>query len=602
MLLPPEADFVSGIMTATGVKALSQNVIAPGRTNQNGDLPLQLDPKIREGIGLQRRGDLEAAAAIYAETLEREPEHAQALHYLGLVRFQQKRLEEAAHLLTRSLQQDPGNPNAWSDLGMVRVQADAAQESLEPFSRALALAPEHPDALNNMAQALRKLGRFEQARPLLERLVALNPNSAAAYYALASVQQKANDVAVAIATYQKALRLDPNDRRIRLGLGDAYESAGKFKQAKTQYLAVLRRDPNSPLALARLLQLREGGLDPAWVDRALALADDPDTPQDGRIRLNVALGYFHDRQKNYDDAFRRLQLGYDAQAEREPFDSNGYTRAIDKLVEVLTAEFYETAPTSGIDSERPIFVVGMPRSGTTLTEQILSSHSRIAAGGELAMLLKVSYQIRELSRSGEPYPGGLRTVGRVGLRRMARDYLKHLDKISDSTARVTDKLPFNFMHLGVIALIFPNARIVHCRRHPLDNCLSCYFTSFADQIRFANQLDTLGRYYLDYHRLMQHWHEVLPVEIFDLQYEDLIGDTEGRIRALLDYCGLEWEDACLSFHETQRGVRTPSRWQVRQPIYTGSVQRWRNYQQQLEPLAEILAPIIESDAAGPAAS
>jgi tetratricopeptide (TPR) repeat protein len=556
---------------------------------------LKPDPKILEGIKRQRQGDLDAAAGIYAALLENEPEHAAALHYLGLVRFEQNQLKEAEDLLTRSLHQDPGNPDVWSDLGMVRVRADAAQDALDPFARALALAPEHPDALNNMAQALRSLGRLEQARLLLERLVALKPDSANAYYALASVQQRTNGVSDAIETYQKAVRLDPNDRRIRLGLGDAYESAGKFRQAKMQYLSVLRREPNSPLALARLLQSREGEIDLAWVEKAVSLADDSQTPEDGRIRLNIALGYYLDRKKTYDEAFRRLRLGYDAQAKREPFDSNGYTRAIDRLVQTLTAEFYDKARTSGVDSERPIFVVGMPRSGTTLTEQILASHSRVAAGGELSMLLKVSYQIRQYSRSGEPYPSGLLTLGRVGLRRMARDYLKHLDKISTSAARVTDKLPFNFMHLGVIALIFPNARIIHCRRYPLDNCLSCYFTSFASQIRFANRLDTLGRYYLDYYRLMQHWHAVLPVNIFELQYEDLINDTEGTIRALLDYCGLEWEDACMSFYKTQRGVRTPSRWQVRQPIYTGSVQRWRNYEKQLEPLAEILAPIIRDD-------
>ncbi len=553
---------------------------------------MRINPQIQQGIVLQRRGDLAAAEAIYNRLLEKKPEQPEALHYLGLLRFQQDRLQEAQQLLTRSLQQEPRNANAWSDLGMTMIRADAPEEALQPLSKALSLAPEHPDALNNLAQAFRKLRRFDQARPLLEKLVAIRPDSAHARYALADVQYKANDVTGAIANFQKAIRLDPEDRRIRIGLGDAYESNGQFKQAKMQYLAVLRREPDSPLALAKLLQLREGTIDAPWVERAQALADDLETPEDGRIRLNVALGYLNDRQKSYDEAFRRLQLGYDAQARRDPFDADGYSRAIDSLIEVLTAEFYASAPASGIDSERPIFVVGMPRSGTTLTEQILASHSEVAAGGELSMLLQVSYQIGKLSRSGEPYPRGLRSMGRMSLRQMARRYLDHLDKISTSSARVTDKLPFNFMHLGVIALLFPNARIVHCRRNPLDNCLSCYFTSFAEQIRFANQLDTLGRYYLDYDRLMRHWHAVLPVKIYDLHYERLVQDTETQVRALLDYCGLEWEDACLSFHKTRRGVRTPSRWQVRQPIYTASVQRWQAYAKHLEPLARILEPAL----------
>lgn len=549
--------------------------------------------EIQKGIALQRRGDLDAAASVYKTVLERDAVDIYALQYLGLVRFQQAQYAEARQLLDRSLELEPNNANAWSNLGMVLIKLETPEKALEAFSHCLKVAPDHPDALNNMAQALRKLGRYDQARPLLERLVKQMPRSASALYFLADVQHKSNDIAMSIKTYQQALRVDPDDRRIRLGLGDAYESTGKFKQARMQYLAVLRRDPDSPLALARLLQLREGELDPAWVDKAHAMADDPETPEDGRMRLNIALGYYHDRIKDYDEAFRRLQLGYDVHARREPFDSDGYARAINSLIETLTADFYKSAPDSGIDSVQPIFIVGMPRSGTTLTEQILASHSRVAAGGELSMLLKVSYQISELSHSHEPYPRGLRTMGRVGLRRLARRYLEHLDKISGNAERVTDKLPFNFMHLGVIALLFPNAKIIHCRRDPMDNCLSCYFTSFAEQIGFANRLDTLGRYYLDYDRLMRHWRDVLPVQIFELQYEKLIEDTEEQTRSLLNYCELDWEDACLSFYETQRGVRTPSRWQVRQPIYTGSVQRWRNYEQHLQPLAEVLAPILE---------
>jgi len=549
------------------------------------------DP-IREALRLHREGALEDAAAVYQMILDGDPHQAAALGYLGLLRFQQGQLDEAERLLQRSLELEPRDPNAWSNLGMVKLRAEAAEQAVDCFSRALQLAPEHPDALNNLAQAQRRLGRLEQARETLERLLALRPDTAAVRYGLADIRQKLGDVDGAIDDFQHALRLNPDDRRIRLGLGDAYESAGKFKQAKMQYLNVLNREPNSPLALARLLQLREGEPDARWVSQAQALADESSTPEDGRVRLNVALGYYHDRQREHREAFRRLRMGYDIQAEREPFDSAGYSRAVDSLIDTLTAEFYAAAPTSGIDSSRPIFIVGMPRSGTTLTEQVLASHSQVAAGGELSMLLKVSYQIRELSTERLPYPRGLRSMTRIGLRQMAHRYLEHLDKVSATADHVTDKLPFNFMHLGVIALLFPNARIIHCRRQPLDNCLSCYFTSFADQIRFANRLDTLGHYYLDYERLMRHWHEVLPVEIFDLRYEEMIDDTEARIRALLEHCGLPWEEACLRFYETQRGVRTPSRWQVRQPIYRGSVERWRHYETELEPLKQILEPAI----------
>jgi len=550
------------------------------------------EPRLAAGLEKHRRGDIPAAVRDYQQLLREEPENWQALHYLGLARLQQGQLAEAERLLSRSVAIEPGNANAWSDLGSTRVRAQAPQEALAPFSRALELAPEHGDALNNMARALRQLSRFDQARKLLERLVELQPGRAAPLRGLADVQNKCGDVDAAIETYQEALRLDPDDPRIRLGLGDACESAGRFRQARQQYLAILRREPESPLALARLLQLREGEVAAELLETAQRLAADPATPEDGRIRLHIALGYHADRAGEYPRAFQYLRRGYDAQAARDPFDSDGYSRAIDRLVETLDRDFYASASNSGLDSQRPVFVVGMPRSGTTLTEQILASHPRVAAGGEMSMLLKVSYQIGELSRSGKPYPEGLLSTGRIALRRMGRRYLEQLDKVSAEADRVTDKLPFNFMHLGVIALLFPGAKIVHCRRHPLDNCLSCYFTSFADQIRFANRLDTLGRYYLDYHRLMEHWKAVLPIEILDLRYESLVDDTEGQVRRLLAHCSLEWDDACLDFHRTERGVRTPSRWQVRQPIYRGSLQRWRNYEEELEPLRRILAPVL----------
>ena len=555
---------------------------------------LPSNPRIREGIALQRRGQVRAAAAVYDGLLKEQPDHPQALHYMGLAIFQLGQPAEAEKLLSRSAELDPGDANTWSDLGMVRMRLEQTEEALPAFEHALALQPDHPDALNNMAQGLRKLGRFARARPLLERLAALKPGVPSVLNALADTLNKLSEVDAAIDVYQQALKVAPDDARIRLGLGDACESAGRFRQAKMQYLAILRREADHPLALARLLQLRDASPDEAQVEQARALADSASTREDGRVRLNIALGYYHDRQKQYEEAFSRLQKGYDVLARREPFDSDGYTRAIDALIEELTGDFFASAPNSGNTSERPVFVVGMPRSGTTLTEQILASHSQVAAGGELSSLLKVSYQIQELSTNGEPYPRGLKSIGSAGLAEMAGRYLGDLERISATAARVTDKLPFNFMHLGVIALLFPNARIIHCRRQPLDNCLSCYFTSFADQIGFANRLESLGRYYLDYDRLMRHWHEVLPVEIHDLQYESLIDDTEDQVRQLVAHCGLDWEDACLAFHETRRAVRTPSRWQVRQPIYRGSMQRWRNYERQLQPLVDILQPVLSA--------
>ena len=544
---------------------------------------------------MQRQGNLDAAASLYQKILDEQSEDAEALHYLGLVNYQQGDFRSADDLMSRSLQINPSCANTLSDLGMVKVEREQYRDALPLFNRALQLNGRHTDALNNMATALTKLGHFEQAIPVYKRLSILRPRSARVFCNLADAQSRANLVTASIKNYQRAIKLQPDDKAARVGLGEAFESAGKFKQAKLQYLAVLRRDANSPLPLSKLLQLRDGDVDSKWIEKAHEIVSSEESKSDGKIRLHVALGYYYDRVKSYDEAFRHLKLGYDAQSQKEPYDSQRFSTAIDRLFEVLTTEFFQSAASSQNKSGRPIFIVGMPRSGTTLTEQILASHSQVAAGGELSTLLQVSFQAQKLSYNQKAYPYCLTDIGRIGLSKLARKYLDRLDKVSTAARMVTDKFPFNFIHLGVIAMLFPNAKIIHCRRHPLDNCLSCYFTSFADQIKFANNLDTLGRYYMDYRRLMTHWRQVLPIKIFDLQYEELVSNTEEKTRELLTYCQLDWEKSCLSFYENKRRVRTPSRWQVRQPIYSSSVQRWRHYETQLAPLRRILAPVIADD-------
>ena len=527
---------------------------------------------------------------MYQSVLAEDPQNADAAHYGGLVRYQQGDLDGARTLLERALALTPHDANVFSNLGMVLSALEQYDKAMPLFAQALRLDPQHTDALNNIAVTMKKLHRHRDALPLFERVVRSRPDNADALFNLGETQYRINRIDEAIETYLKALEIDPRHSAVRLALGEAYESTGHFREARMQYLAILRQPGRHVLALARLLQLRDGEVEQPLLDKAEELSCDPETPGDGRIRLNVALAHYYDRTGRYDAAFDHLQAGCDAQFAKEPFDSERFSRSVDELIEVFSEDFFASLPTPPSSSERPLFIVGMPRSGTTLIEQILASHSQVAAGGELSMLLQVGMQTQVLSANGKPYPYSVPGLNDAARAQLAASYLENLDRISPDARRVTDKLPFNFMHLGLVALLFPNARIVHCSRAPMDNCLSCYFTSFADRIQFANDLQTLGRYYADYRRLMAHWRKVLPIQMFDIQYEDMVSETEAHIRALLAYCGLDWEDACMRFHETERGIKTPSRWQVRQPIYARSVERWRNYERQLAPLAAILAP------------
>lgn len=548
--------------------------------------------QLEQGIAYQRQGRLAEAESLYNAVLKQSPNDPVALHYIGLVNYQAGQLERADRYMTRSLEIDPSCANTWNDLGAVKLKSDKLDDSVRHFARALEINERHTDALNNIAVALKRLFRFEEALVPSRQLAFLRPNSAEAARNLADTLFNTGAVAESVAAYHEAIRLDPHSKPARLGMAEACEAAGKFKQARWQYLAVLAGDANSSLALSKLLQLRDGAPAPGYVAKAQELTQHADTEPAARHSLNIGLAYYFDRTGAYDSAFQHLKQARDEQALAQPFDSLGYAEAVSTLIEVLDKEFFKSTPRSTVACSRPIFIVGMPRSGTTLTEQVLATHSGVVAGGELAALPSASYRVLELSAEHRPYPHGLRSLSAESMEALAKGYLEQVGKIEAGDRKVTDKLPFNFIHLGIIPLLFPNAKIVHCRRDPMDNCMSCYFTSFAEEVKFTYDLKTLGAYYAAYERLMRHWADALPITVFDLRYEDLVSDTETTIRNLLAYCDLGWEPACMKFYETERGIRTPSRWQVRQPIYGHSVARWRHYEKYLEPLKRGLETVL----------
>lgn len=321
------------------------------------------------------------------------------------------------------------------------------------------------------------------------------------------------------------------------------------------------------------------------------LAGDEAIPPPRRAALHFALGRLLDRRDDIDGAFRHYHAGNRIKAALAPFDAAAHAAYTDRLIEIFDQRFFAERAGFGSPSERPVFIVGMPRSGSTLVEQILSCHPDVTAAGEHDEMRRIARRLPEAVESTARFPDCVAAITPDIAAGLAAAYLASLERLDPppgDARRVADKMLGNFLRLGLIALMFPNARVIHCRRDPLDTALSCYVQSFERGMRFTYDLAHLGIAYRHYERLMAHWRRALPLAMLDVQYEALVADQEGTSRQIVDFCGLDWDPCCLAFHEKERQVRTASFWQVRQPLYASSVGRWRRYEAHLGPLIEAL--------------
>lgn len=561
----------------------------PGRSDSA--YPEDLRTHLADVARLLAQGASAAVIERCRALLEAHHESSDLLRYLALGYLRQQQPDRAEECLVRALALAGDSANLLNDLGIVKMKQGAPEEGVRLFSSALDLDPVHADALGNIAAALTQLKQLDRAQTYLERLVAVQPFSGVAHAKAANNSLATGNAEAGLGFARKAVRCAPQLREARLALASALETTGRFRQAKFQYLAVLRTRPRQPVALAKLLSLRKTSVDECHVRSAEALLEEASTRTPDRAQLHLALARYNDNRRAYDAAFAHVARGNAIDWGRRGFDGELHARLVEDILQTFTPDLVHRLSEHAVGSARPIFIVGMPRSGTTLAEQILASHSRVAAGGEMSAIAGLAH---EIGRRGEPYPLGARTLDAAAIAALGRRYLDRLDAVSRDAAHVTDKMPFNFMHLGLIAALLPRARIIHCRRDPMDTCVSCFFTSFNESLSFASDLRALGMYYVAYRRMIDRWRVVLPpASVLEVDYERLVSHSEEVVREMLAHCGLPWEPACLEFHQTERGIRTPSRWQVRQPIYPHSVGRWRNYEKHLEPLREALSPILE---------
>jgi tetratricopeptide (TPR) repeat protein len=530
------------------------------------------------------------------EAIRLMPDLADAYNNLGVALRMQGRLHEAAAAFRESFQLVPGQIDARCNLVHILEGRAQLPEALAVLQEGVRLAPNHAQARNLLGGVLLALVWPGHAIPHLREAVRLRPGFHEALNNLGLALQAVNQGEEAIRCFREALRIQPESILARQNLAHALETQGLIEEATAELEECLRRVPNDPMSLARLGHLAALGHCSLGGERLAHLqkwAADLDLPIRDRSLYHQALAWAEEKAGHYNEAFthcrraRELRKEFDRQ-QGVAFDPAGHRQLIDRIIAVSTPEWFQRVASFGSDSERPVFIVGMMRSGTTLVEQILASHPKVSGAGELPDMKRLAGTLSQRLRTTSGYPDCLSALDKATARVVAEEYLQTLRRLGGDAERVVDKMPFNFLRLGLIAVLFPRARIIHCRRDPVDTCLSAYFQSFVDAHPFTLDLAHLGTYYREYERLMEHWRRVLPVRVYDLQYEQLTANQERVSRELIDYCGLEWDDRCLRFSETRRVVRTASAVQVRQGMYQSAVGKWKRYEAHLGPLLEAL--------------
>lgn len=546
------------------------------------------DPGIYRQLGKASlmSGELSEAEKHLLHALELRPD-SEAYNTLGAVCMRMGRVDQAAECFEAALQLEP-SALAHYNLATVRLQQQRLDEAIGHYRQALAYAPERPEIHNNLANALRLQGQYVQAESAYRAALQLRGDSSDAYEEhtnLGTLLLDLNRLDEARESYRRALALNPGFRRAVVGDAYALEKLGRFEQGAARlqpYLQAGEVDTNIALAFAALCRPLDRCTEAVALMEGLLGDETRSLSIYERTLLHFSLGKVLDQEGEYARAFEHYHRG-NVLANCK-FDLPAHADYVAEIIQTCNPAFMNRAPRATHASQRPVFIVGMPRSGTTLVEQILASHPQVFGAGELGIIDSMASSLGTFLGAPDSYPGCLTSLTPESCNQLAGRYLGHLASLAPAeAARVTDKMPTNFIHLGLISLLFPEARIIHCVRDPLDTCLSCYFQNFTG-FSFTFDLGHLGAYYSCYRRLMDHWRTVLDVPVMEVRYEDLVADQEGVSRTLIEFCGLTWDDRCLSFYESGRVAPTITYDQVRRPVYNDSVARWRNYAANLEPL------------------
>lgn len=547
---------LADLLTGTGDKqAADQAYIKYANCSNN-------DPRLRDPISAMRDQDFRRAETLLRNLLQVQPCDivaicmlAEACEYLG-------RTNDSESLLEHCLELSPSFVRARLSYATVLLRHNKIQEALTHSTILLDTEPDNPDFLKLQAAIYLKLREFDQAIEIYEKLLAMQPDQSGVMTNMGHVLRSIGRSSEAVDIYRNAIAVDP-------GNGEAYWNIANMKTAPFN---------DDELEIMRVR------------------ADDPGLTETDRVNFYFAIGKALEDRGEHAESFRYYDRGNTLHHKNTQFNAGEFTEYVNRCIKFFNRDFYVQRDGWGIPDKDPIFIIGLPRAGSTLVEQILASHTRIEGTMELPEIVAMASSLDKQSKttSGKKYPELLAEFDSDNVRKLGTAYIQQT-RIYRRQARehFIDKMPENFIHAGLILLILPNARIIDVRRHPMSSGFSLYKQHFARRRDFSYNLHDIGRYYIEYVRLMTHIERTLPGRIHRVHYETLVQDTEAEIRRLLDYCGLEFQQSCLEFHRNRRDVNTPSSEQVRSPIYNSAVEKWHSYEDWLAPLYEIVGPLAD---------
>ena len=522
---------------------------------------------------------------------------------------EQARLDEATRLFTQGkfresetiakelVRQNPRDVNAALLLARLAMMANCYEDAKAILEKITETAPRFIAVWHDLSTVLKELHQYDEAVTVLERALQIDPDNPLSHYYHGAALAMAARPEQAVTAYQRAVELDPALPGAHIGLGHVLKTVGDQEGGIAAYRRAIELRPDFGETYYSLANLKTFKFADSDVETMTGKLANESLPVDCRVHFAFSLGKAFEDRKDYDQAFEHYALANQLHRDTIAYDPVQTSVAHGRMRETFSSEFFaERGEAWGCADPDPIFIVGLPRSGSTLLEQILASHSQVDGTSELPDISMIAQSLTQ-PRTGQVFPQCLVDHSAESLKALGERYLQQTRGHRAGAPFFTDKMPNNFAYVGFIKTILPNAKIIDARRHPMDSCFGCFKQHFAKGQTFTYDLFELGEFYLEYEQLMTHWDDVLPGEVLRVQYEEVVDDLEVQVRRILEFCGLPFEDQCVNFHETKRAVRTASSEQVRQPIYKGSVQTWKRFGSHLDGLRDILAPVLPDQAA-----